>query len=335
MRTLLSTLYSAYIGRRNRKFDAGIGVQKVDVPVLSVGNLTMGGTGKTPFVQMLTRMLEKQGRKLAIISRGYGRRSKGVVEVSDGKHLLVDTQQSGDELQLLALSARNAVVIAAEVRYHGAARAIRKYGVDCIVVDDGFQHRQFHRDGDIVLVDRNTIDYPKVMPAGRLREPLQSLQRADVVCCVGGVKKEEVSNHTKALIIETESVVRAYTSVDIVHTAAKPKAALALAAIANPERFVQSLQQDGVECLDTAFFRDHHFYRQEQVAAIIARCAKQGIHNIVTTQKDAVKLNAFRADFERAAIQVAAVEIETRFRSGEAEFTAWLEGIVSEHTKEL
>lgn len=318
MYSLIGKIYGGIINRRNKKFDAGKGVEHVNVPVISVGNITLGGTGKTPMVQLLAKELQQMGRNVGIVSRGYRRRSRGVVEVSDGNHVLVDVEQSGDELQLLACSLPHVVCIAAENRFHGATRIVRKFGVDCILLDDGFQHRQLHRDVDIVLVDRTTLDYPTVMPTGRLREPLESLQRANIVVCMNNVATSEVvtwCNDTTE-IIHASTVRKGYTQMDMLHVAERPVRAVAVCAIAQPERFLDSLRDDGVDVVTSKEYRDHHAYFESDIAEVVALCKQHSVHTIVTTQKDAVKLARYESYCNDNGITICALEIATNVGDG-------------------
>jgi len=312
MYSLISKIYGGLINRRNKKFDSGKNIARVDVPVISVGNISMGGTGKTPFVQLLAKEL-LSSKKVGIVSRGYKRRSRGIVEVSNGEHIAVDVDQSGDELQLLACSIPAAVCVAAENRFHGATRIIRKYGVECIILDDGFQHRQLHRDFDIVLIDRATLDSPNIMPIGRLREPLASLQRADVVVCMNDVAKSEVLMYCsdKTLVVSATTVNKGFTQLDVKHVANKPEKAVAVCGIANPERFKQALKLEGVEVVGSRAFRDHHAYFQNDIAELTSLCKKENAHVIVTTQKDAVKLQRYESYFNDNNIELCALEIVT------------------------
>ena len=168
---------------RNWLFDIGI-LKSVDVgvPVISVGNITAGGTGKTPIVENIAKIFIEQGKKVAIVSRGFGRASRGTVVVSDGKNILAKAKDAGDEPLYLAQRFNSVIVVVDEQRVRGAQLAVTKYGAEIILLDDGFQHRYLKRDIDIVLMDsQNSPFVTSLLPAGYRREPLRSLQRANAI----------------------------------------------------------------------------------------------------------------------------------------------------------
>ncbi|MBX9690100.1 MAG: tetraacyldisaccharide 4'-kinase, partial [Candidatus Obscuribacterales bacterium] len=178
----ISALYFLGTLSRLKGYESRVLKQKrLSVPVVSVGNLTVGGTGKTPITIDLARNLQQFGLKVGILSRGYKRQSVDkVLVVSDGRKILVDSAQSGDEPYLIARAVPGAVVIVGACRYEAGLLAVQDYGCDVIVLDDGFQHLKLSRDFDVVVYDYN--DDPKnlqLLPAGRLREPLASISRAD------------------------------------------------------------------------------------------------------------------------------------------------------------
>ncbi|MBM2840054.1 MAG: tetraacyldisaccharide 4'-kinase, partial [Bacteroidetes bacterium] len=178
-----SWLYGFIIYCRNKAFDWKLlDSVEVGVPVISVGNLTMGGTGKTPLVEYIVKLCLAKGRKVAVVSRGYKRESGGVVVVSDGKSLLANAAQAGDEPVQIAKKFPGAIVIVGERRVDAARMAIDEFGVNAIVLDDGFQHRFLRRDLDILVLDaRKDLSRIPMIPAGERREPLASIKRANVV----------------------------------------------------------------------------------------------------------------------------------------------------------
>jgi tetraacyldisaccharide 4'-kinase len=315
--SLLSSLYSAFVARRNSAFDAGKGVRSVDVPVISVGNVSMGGTGKSPFVILLANTLLRMGHRPAIVSRGYGRRSRGVVLVSNGKSIQCSVQEAGDELSMIALALPQCVVVAAEQRFLGATRVVREFPeVDVILLDDGFQHRSLARNADIVLVDRATLDAPLVVPAGVLREPLTNINRASLLVCTTGVQAEELRPFTKApmLFVHTKysGCVR-LQSIDstAVATEPAPPRAVLVTAIANAHRVRETCSHNGIEVAHHAEYRDHYFYTAEDVHAIIALCKEHSCTVAITTAKDAPKLHAWLPDFSANGIVLLVLRIET------------------------
>ncbi len=176
----LSLMYRGAVLTRNALYDRGLlKVKRLPVPVVSVGNISAGGTGKTSVVKLLARELGKVLRT-AILLRGYRRESRGVLVVSDGEELRADVRSAGDEAYLLARSLRGVPVVVSEDRFRGGMLAVDSLGAELIILDDGFQHRRLHRDVDIVLLRKRDLT-DRLLPAGLLREPLSSLERADAV----------------------------------------------------------------------------------------------------------------------------------------------------------
>ncbi len=304
LRPLLGTLYSGFVAFRNARYNRGKGVRRVAVPVISVGNLSVGGSGKSPVVAAIVRELQRLGHRPALISRGYRRSSRGVVVVSDGLAPLVEVDQSGDELAMLAHSLPGCVVIAAEVRFHGATRAIREFEVDCIVLDDAFQHRQFGRDLDIVIVDRATLDNSQVLPQGLLREPLKNLKRASCVLLRESVDSGEVREYTTAPLFPCRTVVDRWTDIQGQTTSAPSGTVFAFCAIAQPERFRATLEAEDIDCGAERYFRDHHFFSESDCNELVAEALSVGASTLVCTEKDAVKLEQFAGIFKDAGLDL-------------------------------
>lgn len=181
--TILSKLYEAGVTQRNKKFDEQTGVTRATAPVISVGNITAGGTGKTPMVRYICHYLEEQGLKPAVLSRGYkAANNEQSIIVSRRGQIEVSPAVSGDEANLLARGLGRTSVVIGRRRAQSAEVAVEQLGSDVLVLDDGFQHRQLHRDLDIVLIDAaNPFGYGHVLPRGLLREPLEGLKRAQVI----------------------------------------------------------------------------------------------------------------------------------------------------------
>ena len=307
MRSLLSAIYAWIIRRRNRRFDVGRGVHRVDVPVFSIGNLSVGGSGKTPVVAMIVRELHAMGHRPAIVSRGYGRRSRGLVIVSDAQSVLADASNGGDECCMLAHMLPGTVVIASELRYHGATRAIREYNADCIVLDDGFQHRQLGRDLDIVIIDRATLDQARVMPAGILREDLREIRRADFLLLRDGVQHQEIASLTTAAHAHLQTVpisVRMLSG----RTFEKAEPVFAFCAIAQPERFLKSMEDLGIDSRGHHFFRDHLTYNPEHIQKLCAEAIDKGCRTLLCTEKDAVKVELFKSLFDERNLELAVLQ---------------------------
>ncbi|MCX7930773.1 MAG: tetraacyldisaccharide 4'-kinase, partial [Chlorobi bacterium] len=263
-----SMLYGWVMALRNRWYDFGVSVHYVPIPVISVGNITTGGTSKTPMVIALAEMLDAWGLRVAIVSRGYKRRRGTAVEVvSDGRGYRAPVEVSGDEPRLLAERLPRAVVIVAKHRYNGAVLAHKRFGADVILLDDGFQHRSLHRQIDVVMVDRATLDRRNTfLPAGTLREPPASLQRAHVLCAIG-----VECSHLNAMVacgtvvIHARSRISQWRTLDGEQSELPSGSVVAVCAVAHPERFQQMLEEEftDLHVVELLLWRDHHWFTEQ------------------------------------------------------------------------
>jgi tetraacyldisaccharide 4'-kinase len=282
----LELVYGSLVRARNARFDRRP-VQRLGWPVVSIGNLSVGGAGKTPLVICLARLLEREGFHADVLSRGYGR-SGHTVERVDGAGRV---QQYGDEPLLIARSTGVPVYVGAS-RYEAGLLAESEHGGRGVhLLDDGFQHRQLGRNLDIVVVHRSDLR-ERLLPAGRLREPLSSLSRADVV----------VLRHEDAVL---EPVFRAYVGPECcfwrvrrrlaLPSPALPrlvKRAVAFCGIARPDEFFQALAGEGVEVVERVRFRDHHRYTTADIDRLVKLGRRVGCDAFVVTAKDEVRLDA-------------------------------------------
>ncbi|MFI5178839.1 MAG: tetraacyldisaccharide 4'-kinase, partial [Vicinamibacterales bacterium] len=289
-------------------------------PCISVGNLAMGGRGKTPVVMHLARLLVDAGERPAVLSRGYGRRlvEPGVVVVSDGTHVQADLDRGGDEPLLIARAVAGAAVLVCEQRAIARVLAERALGATVILLDDGFQHRQVRRDVDLVIVSAEDLrDRP--VPFGRLREPVRALGRADAVIVDGGANAADpalAGRHTLALRRSIGAAVPVEADRPWVPNAGP---VVAVAGIAQPERFAESLTAAGWTVTRMMSFRDHHAYRPIDLAAIVAAVKETGAVGAVTTEKDAVRLRPLRP----LPCPVATIPLDVSIEPA-AEFREWL-----------
>jgi tetraacyldisaccharide 4'-kinase len=280
--------YGAGTAVRNRLYDAGIlAVRRVPARVISVGNLTVGGTGKTPTTLWLAERLRARGARVGIVARGYRKERLGVVVVGESGRPLVAAREGGDEAVLLARRFAGPVVTG-ERRAEAAALACERFGLDTIVLDDGFQHRALARDADLVLLAGDeAAQWP--LPAGPLREWASGLARAHAVLAVDG----RPASPPGRPLFHGRLVATALVRVERDAWLEEPLASLAgrqvvaLAGIARPERLAAALARAGAVVRDTLRFPDHHAYGADDVAAI-ARAA--GTTTVVTTEKDLAKL---------------------------------------------
>lgn len=286
----VAVAYGAVTALRNRLYDTGwLPAQRVPAQVLSVGNIAVGGTGKTPTALWLAERLAARGRCVGIVARGYRKQRRGVVVVGDGERVLVSAEEGGDEAVLLARRFAGPVVTG-ERRTEAATAACARFGLDTVVLDDGFQHRALARDADLVLVDGAADAW--VLPAGPLREPAAALARARALLAVDAVSPPPVGVPLFHGRLRPTTLVRALgtTWVEEPLDALRGRAVVAVAGVARPERFVATLAGIGVVVRRLLRFPDHHAYAPADIAAIAAAA---GEGPVVTTEKDLVKLERF------------------------------------------
>jgi len=294
---IAASAYGAVLRARNRYYDRPAAVRHAPTPVLSVGNLTVGGTGKTPMVGWLVGQLLSLGSKPAIVSRGYGGTAgRGPRIVSEGRGPLCDAAECGDEPYLLARSLAGIPIVVGADRW-AAATAAARLGCDVVVLDDGFQHRALARDLDLVLVDaKDPFGGSRLLPAGLLREPLSSLSRADVVLITRSGPHE--SHDGIAGIVYQHNrrapVLRAgHRRIGFFDPAGRatevPARVVAFCGIGNPSSFRGDLEAEGVEIVEFEARRDHHPYRAAEVRRLQSLAAARDAVP-VTTEKDRVRL---------------------------------------------
>jgi tetraacyldisaccharide 4'-kinase len=273
--TLLGSIFGAGVRSRNALYDRGIlRTRRLRGPVVSVGNLCVGGSGKTPFVLLLGELLKARGVKFDILSRGYGRQTRGVALVNPGG----SAQEFGDEPLLMArrLEAR---VVVGEDRYEAGCFVEDKLGPQWHILDDGFQHRALARDFDIVLVTPEDAR-DRLLPGGRMREPLSSLRRADAVVLVSGASSQSFPVDGR-LIWQ----VRRGIAPDRV-----PRRPVAFCGIARPQNFFRQLHTAGIQPVAEAIYRDHHSYTEGDIRELLDLCRAGEGGGFVTTEKDAINL---------------------------------------------
>lgn len=293
---------------------------RLPVPVISIGNLTLGGTGKTPLVMYVVRQLQAIGRKPAIVSRGYGGTAKKTVNVvSDTKSILLEPLAAGDEPRLLAESLPHVPVLTGPKRSMVGRYAVEKFQCDSIVLDDGFQHLAVDRDLDLVLFSARTLlGDGWVFPGGRLREPLSALKRAHgfVITGVDAATKRQADSfkrYIKANFPNKPVFMGDFLPVCMLHSQktktfaidkAKGLYLYGFAGIANPASFRHTLQKENFKLVGFESFRDHYKYTYRDAERLIKTARGKKAQALVTTEKDFVKLRKHFEDFPLLALKV-------------------------------
>jgi tetraacyldisaccharide 4'-kinase len=296
--------YSVAVALRNRLYDAGwLAATRVAARVVSVGNLAVGGTGKTPAALWVAEGFAARGRRVGIVARGYRKRRRGVVVVGEAGRALVSPEEGGDEAVMLARRFAGPVVTG-ERRAAAAAFACARFALDTVVLDDGFQHRALARDADLVLVGDDADAWP--LPAGPLREPATALARARAVLAVDAPAPPPAPPGVPVFRgrLRPTALVRAaadggWREEPLARLAGTP--VVAVAGVARPERFVATLRAAGATVRDLVRFPDHHAYTAADVRRI---AAVAGDALAVTTEKDLVKLPTFTGVALRVVLEV-------------------------------
>jgi len=265
--------------------------RSLDRPVISVGNLSVGGSGKTPIVAALARMLLDMGQRPAILSRGYARRraTDGVVVVSDGNRVLEPVENSGDEPQMLARALPGVPVLVCADRHLAGRLAEKRFAATVMLLDDGFQHLALGRNVDVLVMPASDLD-DAVLPSGRLREPLDAASSADCVLVPGSL--EDVSR--VAATFDRMPVFRVTNHFGTVQgldaSAPSGTRVVAVAGIARPERFFTTLREQGFEIVRELRFPDHHWFSSDDLDRIRTIAKDTSADLVATTEKDAVRV---------------------------------------------
>ena len=329
--TLSSILYGLGVRLRLWAYECGL-FKREYLPgfVVSIGNITAGGTGKTPAVVMLAQWARNEGHPVAVLSRGYGGKYRTkVLEVSDGNRIKAGPEQAGDEPYLLATRLSGIPVIVSKKRFLAGLFAHERHGCNFFILDDGFQHLELKRDLNLALVDAiNPLGNGHLLPLGPLREPVDQLARANayiVTRCNGPSPGEMVPGFLKGKFSSLpvfcadhvpESVVFPHSCEVYVPEFLKGKRILAFAGIAEPESFKQTLMGLGADIAYFRRFRDHYRFKRGDIHALIQMKEKQGAEYVITTEKDWVRVSPFAADRP----DMAYLSINFELMSGQDEF---------------
>jgi tetraacyldisaccharide 4'-kinase len=314
----LSWLYGVGVALRNRRYDEDPTASvKLPAPVASVGNLTVGGSGKTPFVAALARELLARGSPVAVLSRGYGRRKKSAfVLVSDGETVLASAEDCGDEPLELARAVSGAAVAVGPDRAAAGREVLQRLGPRVLVLDDGFQHRRLRRDLDLVCFDAGEpLESLRLLPRGRLREPLESLSRAHAVVWTRWREEAQTEELRRLVVraapelpsIRARNHVSGFVRVDGSGTLGaesfRDQPVGVLLGVARPERVLESIP---ARIVFRATRRDHYWWDPAEVRELAREAARKGAVALLTTGKDAVKL-----EVGALPLPLYAVRIET------------------------
>ena len=306
---ILSTLYGALVSIRLLLFKLGLLRTKRLLPtVISVGNITTGGSGKTPIVVALSQMLTGKKYSVVILSRGYKRKGRTTAIVSDKNSVLLDVKEAGDEPYLLALRCKGVPVIVGPDRFHSGSLAIEKFSPDVIILDDGFSHKKLHRDLDLLLFDgERWMGSGYLLPRGPLREPRSSVNRADIIMVKGASslsKKQKFKQQSFSFYYAPKNLTSLADKSTVGINTLKGKKVLALSALASPESFYLTLKACGVKTIEKLPFPDHHWFSASDIKMI----KEQGkdADFIVTTEKDLVRLDP--VDFSGFKLYALAID---------------------------
>ena len=298
----LSFLYGLVTTLRNYLYDANIFyTNKLPCKVISVGNITTGGSGKTPTVEFLALYLQSIGKNVGIVSRGYGRSSKHIKLVTDGFNKPNSWEQYGDEAFLLSQNLNSIPIVVGESKYKAGLKIVTEFDIDVIIIDDGFQHRSLHRDLDIVLINsKDTKRTHKLLPLGNLRERISGLKRADMIIYT----KTNLYNNLNYLddllknvnieilnsILETKSMLIGKDKQEINQADLKLKNVYLLSAIGDNRGFKKTVKKIDVNIVGHSKFIDHFKFKTNHLKKAQKEAKRVGAKYIITTEKDLIKI---------------------------------------------
>jgi len=320
----LVPVFAFIVKLRNKLFDKEIfKTEAVNAKVISVGNINIGGAGKTPLVIFLANLLKNEKKKVGVLSRGYGRKSKGYLLVSDGKKIFADVEMCGDEILLTANECKVPSAVA-EKRIAGAKKLISDQHVDTIVLDDAFQHRWIKRDIDLLICEQRFLISPDfydhyLLPAGNMREPFSSIERASAVIInrkfsqprdiPGSVEKYFTNKQIFNAFYSAKGFVDIKRKTGYNLSEFEGQKSLVVCGIANPYSFFTALKQTNVDTENYLIFRDHKYYTDKEIQQIRKMFYITNSHSVVTTPKDAVKLSEYHDELDDIDIFYLKIEL--------------------------
>ena len=328
-------IYALIIAIRNWLFDKNIfKANKVSANIISIGNITVGGSGKTPAVIYLLNLLKTEGKKVGVLSRGYGRKTKGYLLVSDGNKILTSVDDCGDEI-FLTVNECMVPGAVSENRFEGANKFINDTQINTIVLDDAFQHRWIKRDIDLVICEQKfLIDESKLirtlLPAGNMREPFKSLNRADAIIINRKFSEAvEIPNELKNYFENKKIFHAKYKTVNFVDVLKNAEytvdefigqKSLLVSGIANPYSFINVLSQSKIDTQNRMIFRDHKNYDIKEVEEIRKKFYSTNSYSVLTTHKDAVKLSRYSKELDDIDIFYLKIELDVEEKEEFKEF---------------
>lgn len=313
-----SSLYGIILKIRSFLYTSGLlKKRQLNAKVISIGNLTVGGTGKTPMVISIAEILMRNNKKTAILSRGYKSQEEGRLRiVSDGKEIKLDPASAGDEPYLMAERLKGVSVLTSPDRYESGRYAIENFSAETIILDDGFQNLAIKKDMDILLIDAmDPFGSGYLLPRGILREPLSAIKKADIIIITKADYPENISD-----IIETVRLYNSHAPVfkaiykpsELVNIKTgrkedmnilKNKSVAIFSGIANPLSFSYLIKNTGADIAEEFIFNDHHLYTKDEIDRIKISAKKADM--IITTEKDAVKIKSLiKEDFNIRAVRI-------------------------------
>lgn len=351
----IATVFTGIVALRGFFYRIGLLRQfPLGCQIISVGNITAGGTGKTPVVEKLARELQQKGRKVAILSRGYRKKEAswwrrtflGAVEpprvVSDGKRIKLDSEMGGDEPFMLAQNLPGVAVVVDKNRVKAGRYAVSKFGCDTLLLDDGFQYQKLYRSLDLVLVDKtNPFGNGNLLPRGVLREPTRNLKRADFIFITKSdgksdqLRKQIRTLNTTADIVECSHMPRylrnAFSDEQLPLEWLDGKRVGAFSGIAVPQGFENFLRKFGATLVIIERYADHHRYAAGEVLNLINRADEANLAALVTTEKDAVRLT----HLQDPAVPVYYLRVDIEILDGAENFDAAIWKICNKKPREL
>jgi len=318
-------IYWVIIKTRNKFFDKKIfSEEKINAKVISIGNLTVGGSGKTPAVIYITKLLKNAGKKVGILSRGYGRSSKGYHLVSKGDEILIPVDKSGDEIFLAANECKVPAAVS-ERRVAGAKNFVNDVDVECIVLDDAYQHRWINRDWNVLMFDqrfllkKGEIDQ-NLLPLGRMRETFSSVDRADAIVINRKFSEKKDLPAKIIRLFEGKNIFFSYYKVTGIFDVKnhrfykleefKGQKSLVVCGIARPYSFLKVLESNEIDISNKVLFTDHKDYDLKEVNLIRKKFYDTNTQSVITTQKDAVKLTNYAKELDDIDIYYLKIELK-------------------------